>query len=181
MPGPITGLSPINRDLFFPIRETQTEAIRLRRLIEGRQMLIRRYGIAYGGVTETLQQVRNGNNPAVSQITAEQRAEVEQQLLSARDEVARGFTQVIARAENDANELAPGTFPRGDAPFQSFDLGEWAEKILETLIDILEGLAAIFDAIGWDIAEEAMETAANMLRWLDRYGEEQKWWSPDDD
>ena len=133
MAEPTRGLSPINRDLFFPPRETRTDAMRLRRLIEGRQTLIRRYGIAYGGVANTLQQVRDGSHPAVSQMTAAQRAEVEQQLLAARDEVARGFTQAIARAENDANELAPGTFPRGDEPFQSFDLGEWAEQSAQIL------------------------------------------------
>jgi hypothetical protein len=155
--------------------------MRLRRLIEGRQMLIRRYGIAYGGIADTLQQVRDGSHPAVSQMSAEQRAEVERQLLAARDEVARGFTQAIARSENDANELAPGTFPRGDEPFQSFDLGEWVEQILEGLISILEGLADIFDAFGWDAGAAAMQAGADGLDALDRYGEEQEWWSPGDD
>jgi hypothetical protein len=153
--------------------------MRLRRLIEGRQTLIRRYGIAYGGVADTLQQVRDGSHSAVSHMSAAQRAEAERHLLSVRDEVARGFTQAITRAENDANELAPGTFPRGDEPFQSFDLGEWADQILDGLTSICEGLSDIFDGIGFGPGAAAMDAAADGLNALERYGEEQGWWQPD--
>lgn len=179
MPGPIPGLSPVNRDLFFPTRETQTDALRLRRFIEGRQMLLRSYGVAYGGVADTLQQVRDGKHPGVSRMTAEQCEEVERQLLSVRDEIARGFTQAIARAENDANELCSGIFPRADEPFQSFDLGEWFDKILDALIAICHGLGEIFDAFGFVPGAEAMEAAEQALRDFERWGEEQGHWKPD--
>ena len=181
MAEPTTGLRPINRDLFFPTNDLQAPAMRLRRLIEGRQTLIRRYDIAYGGVADTLRQVRDVSHPAVARMSAAQRAEVEAQLLAARDEVARGFTQAIARAENDANELAPGTFPRGDEPFQSFDLGQWVEDVLEALVDLFHALADLFDAFGWDAGAAAMDGAGDGLDALDRYGEEQGWWPPGDD
>lgn len=86
MAGPTRGLSPINRDLFFQPPDARTDAMRLRRLIEGRQMLIRRYGVADGGIADTLQLVRDSNHPAVSRMSAEQRAEVERQLLAPPDD-----------------------------------------------------------------------------------------------
>lgn len=101
---------------------------------------------------------------------------LEEQIVVCRDHIARGYTQAIRRAENDANEIMPSIFPRGEEPFQSFDLLEWVDQILHGLIDILEGLGDIFDALDMDALAYAMDVAADALRHLDHYGHEQGWW-----
>ncbi|MGH1361259.1 MAG: hypothetical protein ACRBC3_21055 [Burkholderiaceae bacterium] len=171
-----TTLRPINDALFVPPRDSQSKAEQVRRLVEFRHKLINTYGKVYGGIADSYRQVRDSESPVAAQMTAEQRNEIEHQLLFTRDELARGFTQAIARAENNANELAPGTFPRDDEPIQSFDLGEWVDKILNGLISILDGLGDIFDAFGWDFGEAVMRAAADGLRWLDRAGRALGWW-----
>ncbi|MEM6544718.1 MAG: hypothetical protein AAF991_02775 [Pseudomonadota bacterium] len=176
MPDEAVGLRPINLELFFPDRATMTNSVRLRDLIEGRLVLKKHYGAAYGAAANTLQQVRDGSDPALAGLTIEQKEELEYQLLAVRDEVARGFTQAIARSENDANELGPGTFPREDEPFQSFDLGEWVRTILEGIISILEGIGEIFGAFGFDAGEAAVGVVEAGLEQIVRFGRRQGWW-----
>lgn len=171
-----------NMSLFFPEREgDRSNAVRLRQLIESHVRLNTEYGRAYGPVVEALRVVRDANHPAIAGMTDEQRADIEASLLSVRDEVARGFTQAIARVENDSNELAPGTFPRGDIPFQSFDLGEWLNEVLTGLIDILDGLATIFDAFGIEPVADVLHEASNALEYLQNVGVQHGWFPPPND
>lgn len=164
-----------------PVVATMTDGQRLRHLIEGHQRFTAAYGRAYGNVVDALETVRAGRHPQIAALPQEKRDELEATLRDQRDEVARGFTQSLLTIENAANELMPGTFPRADEPFTSFDLGEWFGKVLDWLREGLDLFGDFFDAVGLDTIGDGLHWAADRLDDLHDFGAEHDLWTSNDD
>ena len=163
---PTSPRTPFPRRVFLPRPNSLPPPQRVVYLINTRQKLRNKYRTSYHGVVTALEALRSETDPVIANLTAEQQSQIEKALLEARDEVARGFTQTIKLFENTANELVPGTFPRGAEPFGSFDLGEWIEGVCEWLADLLDDLADVFDDFGLDFIGDGLRAAGDGVEWL---------------
>lgn len=142
------------------------QPVRLLYTIETRQELKKKYRDTYQGVIKALNAVRSKTDPAIAEMTSEQLAILEDYLVKARDEVARGFTQTIKLYENTANELFSGIFPREPQPLGSFDLEDWIEKICGWIAELLREIGDVFGHLGMPEVEAGLDWAADGIEWL---------------
>lgn len=139
---------------------------RLLRLIDTHQKLKKKYQKSYHSVIEAMDALQSGSYPGLAAMSAEQRETINKALLDARDEIARGFTQIIKLYETAINELAPDTFPKEKEPYGSFDLGQWIEEAAEWLSDLLHDVADIFEDFGLSEMEYYVDEAAYAVEWV---------------
>jgi hypothetical protein len=169
---PTQNRKPFPRNDFFPNPNTMTPQRRLVYLIETRKKLQTKYRTSYHNVIKALELSKSETDPAIASLTPEQRTQLQEGLLAARDDVARGFTQTIILFENTINELAPGTYPRGGGPLGSFDLGEWFKDVCDWLADLIDDIADVFDDLGMDSVAAAMHEGADAVEWVGEKGNE---------
>lgn len=164
--------APFPREKFIPSFSTMPQPERLVYLIETRQELKKKYRTTYQNVIKALNAVRSKTDPTIAEMTSEQLAILEDHLVKARDEVARGFTQTVKLYENTANELFTGVFPHGPQPLGSFDLSDWIEKICGWIAGLLREIGDVFGHLGMPEVEAGLDWAADGIEWLgDKAGE----------
>ncbi len=156
---------PFPRHEYLPRPSTLPPPQRLVRLIDTHRNLQKKYRTSYQGVLKALDAIKSETDPGIAHLTPEQRTQIKKALLQARDEVARSFTQTIQLYENTINELAPGTFPRGDEPFGSFDIGEAIESAFSWLADLMRDVGDVFDDFGLGLVADALNAGADGVEW----------------
>lgn len=136
---------------------------RVLRLINTHQELGRKYQKSYHSVFEAIGALQSESYPGLASMSDEQREIINKNLLDARDEIARGFTQTIKLYETTINELLPGTFPKKKEPYGSYDLEEWIYGVLGWLCDVLHEIADVFEVFGFPEMAEGIDGAADAI------------------
>lgn len=156
-------LTPFPRRDFIPDPITLPRPERLRYLIETHVKLKKQYRDSYSSVVDIIDTVQSDTELSLSALNQQQKDKLLDRLTESRNEVAKFYSQAILVFENMANEIAPGTFPKDDAPTGSGDFWDWVDDALEWLADLFREVGDVFGHLGWEDGEAGMDWVGDRI------------------